>query len=75
LLLHNGGGNHGRLRGGYYLRVERINQSLMYNHFLEFSVDEMVDAYTYFDHIHDYEGCRLVGAAFAQNTSIDFQNF
>ena len=75
MLLPNGGGNHGRLRGGYYLRDERINQSLMYNHFLEFSVDEMVDAYTYFDHIRDYEGCRLVGEAFAQNTSIDFQNF
>ena len=48
---------------------------MMYHHFLEFSVDEMVDAYTYFDHIRDYEGCRLVGEAFAQNTSIDFQNF
>ena len=35
----------------------------------------VVDAYTYFDHIRDYEGCRLVGEAFAQNTSIDFQNF
>jgi hypothetical protein len=48
---------------------------MMYNHFLEFSVDEMVDAYTYFTLIRDYEGCRLVGEAFAQNTSIDFQNF
>ena len=47
----------------------------MYNHFLEFSVDEMVDAYTYFTLIHDYEGGRLVGEAFAQNVSIDFQNF
>ena len=47
----------------------------MYNHFLEFSVDEMVDAYTYFTYIHDYEGCRLVGEAFAHNTSIDFENF
>jgi len=75
LLLPNGGGNYGRLRGGYYLRDERINQSLMYNHFLEFSMDEMVDAYTYFTSIRDYEGCRLVGEAFAQNTSIDFQNF
>ena len=47
----------------------------MYNHFLEFSVSEMVDAYTYFTLIHDYEGCRLVGEAFDKNVSIDFQNF
>ena len=47
----------------------------MYNHFLEFTLDEMVDAYTYFTYIHDYEGCRLVGEAFAHNNLIDFQNF
>lgn len=65
------------LRGGHYLHSGRIFQArpLMYNHFLDFSVDEMVDAYTYFTLIRDYEGCRLVGEAFAQNTSIDFQNF
>ena len=47
----------------------------MYNHFLEFSVDEMEDAYTYFTYVHDYEGCRLVGEAFDQNTNIEFLNF
>ena len=46
----------------------------MYNHFLEFTLDEMVDAYTYFTYIHDYEGCRLVADAFDQTTLIDFQN-
>ena len=75
MLLPNGGRNYGRLRGGYHLRDERILPTIMYNHFLEFSVDEMIDAYTYFNHIRDYEGCRLVGEAFAKNTSIDFQNF
>ncbi len=47
----------------------------MYNHFLEFTVSELVEAYTYFTIMHDYEGCRLVGEAFAENTNIEFINF
>lgn len=47
----------------------------MYNHFLEFTLDEMVDAYAYFTYIHDYEGCRLVADAFDQNVSLNLVNF
>lgn len=46
----------------------------MYNHFLEFTVSELVEAYEYFTYIHDYEGCRLIADAFDANTSIDFKN-
>jgi len=48
---------------------------MQYNHFLEFSVSEMVEAYTYFTCIRDYEGCRLVAEAFDSNTCIDFKGF
>lgn len=48
---------------------------MQYNHFLEFSVSEMVDAYTYFAYIRDYEGCHLVADAFDSNTSIDLKGF
>ena len=44
------------------------------NPFFEFSLGEMVEAYTYFTDIHDYEGCRLVGEAFHQTTSVEFKN-
>ena len=47
---------------------------MTHNHFLEFSLSEMVEAYTYFTDIHDYEGCRLVGEAFDQTTSVEFKN-
>lgn len=45
-----------------------------HNHFLEFSLEEMVDAYVYFNYIHDYEGCQLVADAFHQTTSVEFKN-
>ena len=48
---------------------------MQYNHFIEFSVSEMVDAYVYFTHIRDYEGCRLVAEAFDSNTRIDLNGF
>jgi hypothetical protein len=44
------------------------------NPFFEFSLSEMVEAYTYFTVMHDYEGCRLVGEAFDQTTSVEFNN-
>jgi|TARA_R110000765_G_scaffold259012_1_gene359202 hypothetical protein len=47
----------------------------MYNHFLEFSQDEIIDAYGYFDSIKDYEGCRLVAEAFCTNMSFNFEYF
>jgi len=47
----------------------------MYNYFLEFSLDELIDAYAYFNDNRDYEGCRLVGDAFDQKTGIEFLNF
>lgn len=47
----------------------------MYNYFLEFTLSELVDAYVYFTHIHDYEGCMLVAEAFNENTVLDLRNF
>lgn len=44
----------------------------MYNHFMEFSLEEMEDAYVYFDQISDYEGCRLVADAYDAHTSLIF---
>lgn len=44
----------------------------MYNHFLEFSLEEMEDAYVYFDQIRDYEGCQLVADAYDAHTSLIF---
>jgi hypothetical protein len=44
----------------------------MYNHFLEFSLEEMEDAYVYFHHIRDYEGCQLVADAYDAHTSLIF---
>jgi len=39
---------------------------------MDFSLDEMVDAYVHFHHIHDYEGCQLVADAYDANTSLIF---
>jgi hypothetical protein len=47
----------------------------MYNYFLEFSEDELVDAYDYFDFIGDYEGCRLVAEAFCANSTLNLKGF
>tara|TARA_R110000772_G_scaffold223243_2_gene333735 strand:+ start:167 stop:310 length:144 start_codon:yes stop_codon:yes gene_type:complete len=44
------------------------------NPFFEFSLSEMVEAYTYFTDIHDYEACSLIGEAFHQTTSVEFKN-
>lgn len=44
----------------------------MYNYFLDFSLCEMEEAYEYFHIIGDYEGCRLVGEAYDENTSLIF---
>jgi len=46
----------------------------MMNPFFEFSLGEMVEAYTYFTHIQDYEACSLIGEAFDQTTSVEFKN-
>lgn len=46
-----------------------------YNHFIEFSEEELLDAYDYFHLIHDYEGCRLVGDAFSHKVIIDLKGF
>ena len=48
------------------------NPNTMYNYFLEFSLEEMVDAYTYFHYTHDYEGCQLVADAYDAHTSLIF---
>lgn len=47
----------------------------MINHFKEFNLEEMVDAYAYFTEMQDYEGCRMVADAFVESTSITFKNF
>ena len=47
----------------------------MINHFKEFNLEEMVDAYAYFTEMQDYEGCRMVADAFAESTSITLKNF
>ena len=46
----------------------------MYNHFLEFSLDELVEAYAYFTDMRDNGGCQLVADAFDQKTSLTFIN-
>lgn len=47
----------------------------MINHFKEFNLEEMVDAYAYFTEMQDYEGCRMVADAFDSKTSINLVNF
>lgn len=46
----------------------------MTNHFMEFTIPELIDAYAYFTFTSDYIGCRLVADAFIEKTSIEFKN-
>lgn len=54
--------------------AEQSKPNSMYNHFLEFSLDELVEAYAYFTDMRDNGGCQLVADAFDQKTSLTFIN-
>tara|TARA_R100001460_G_scaffold44418_1_gene81181 strand:- start:480 stop:632 length:153 start_codon:yes stop_codon:yes gene_type:complete len=47
----------------------------MINHFMEFTIPELVDAYAYFTDNHDYMGCALIAEAFTNKTSFNLVNF
>jgi hypothetical protein len=47
----------------------------MINHFMEFTIPELIDAYAYFTDMRDYGGCALIAEAFASKTSINLVNF
>jgi hypothetical protein len=47
----------------------------MPNHFNEFSVDEIIDAYIHFSYSNDLEACKMVSDAFDSKTSINLVNF
>ena len=47
----------------------------MINHFKEFTIVELEDAYEYFSGIEDYGGCTLVSDAFANKVSFNLVNF
>jgi hypothetical protein len=42
---------------------------------MDFSIPELIEAYAYFTHKQDYEGCALIAAAFDSKTSINLVNF
>jgi len=46
-----------------------------YNHYMDFSIPELIEAYEYFTHKQDYEGCALIADAFDSKTSINLVNF
>jgi len=47
----------------------------MINHFMGFTIPELIDAYAYFTHTRDYGGCALVAEAFSNKTNINLVNF
>lgn len=47
----------------------------MINHFMEFTIVELEDAYEYFSGIEDHGGCALVANAFANKVSFNLVNF
>jgi len=47
----------------------------MINHFMEFTILELEDAYEYFSGIEDNGGCALVADAFTNKVSFNLVNF
>ena len=45
-----------------------------YNHYMDFSIPEHIEAYEFFTHKQDYEGCAMIAAAFDSKTSINLVN-